>query len=116
MRFMTRLYRMIGPGVITGAADDDPSGIATYSQTGAQLLPLQVSIQEASARIGAVTGKGIAAIVKKNYSKKVLYIIVVLEKIMGSYKSGLLSKLFVWATFLSMTVVGIAMFCSFLFF
>lgn len=89
MRSLTRLIRLIGPGVITGAADDDPSGIATYSQTGAQfgygqlwtplfMLPLQVAIQEASARIGAVTGKGIAAIVKKNYSKKVLYMIVFL--------------------------------------
>lgn len=74
----------MGPGVITGAADDDPSGIATYSQTGAQfgygqlwtvllLLPFMTAIQEACARIGAVTGRGIAAVIKEQYSKKVLY-------------------------------------------
>ena len=64
-----RLMRIFGPGLITGAADDDPSGIATYSQTGAQFgfgqlwtalyqLPLIIAVQEACARIGAVTGKG----------------------------------------------------------
>jgi NRAMP (natural resistance-associated macrophage protein)-like metal ion transporter len=82
---MTReLLKIAGPGIITGAADDDPSGIATYTQTGAQfgygqlwtallILPLLVAVQEACARIGAVTGKGIAAVVKEHYSKKVLY-------------------------------------------
>src|SRR6201997_3097094 len=65
-----RLFRMFGPGLITGAADDDPSGIATYSQGGAQFgysigwtilvtLPLMVGIQLASARIGRITGKGL---------------------------------------------------------
>jgi NRAMP (natural resistance-associated macrophage protein)-like metal ion transporter len=78
-----RFLRILGPGLITGAADDDPSGIATYSQTGAQfgyaqlwtavyLLPLLIAIQEACGRIGAVTGKGLAGVVKDNYSKKVL--------------------------------------------
>ncbi len=66
------LARRLGPGVITGAADDDPSGIATYSQAGAQagfgLLwtvvitwPMMVAVQSISARIGRVTGKGLAA-------------------------------------------------------
>src|SRR6201985_3422870 len=75
---------LLGPGLTTGAADDDPSGIATYSQTGAQfgygqlwtalyMLPFMMAVQEACARIGLVTGKGIAAIIKENYSKKVLY-------------------------------------------
>ena len=78
------MFLLMGPGVITGAADDDPSGIATYSQTGAQfgygqlwtvifMLPLMTAVQEACARIGAVTGKGIAAVIKENYSRKVLY-------------------------------------------
>ena len=78
------MLAIFGPGLITGAADDDPSGIATYSQTGAQfgygqlwtvpfLYPLMTSVQEACARIGAVTGKGIAQVVKENYSKKILY-------------------------------------------
>ena len=78
------LLKVGGPGIITGAADDDPSGIATYTQTGAQfgygqlwtallILPMLIAVQEACARIGAVTGKGIAATVKERYSKKVLY-------------------------------------------
>ena len=65
-RGWTRIFRILGPGLITGAADDDPSGIATYSQTGAQfgfgqlwtvlfLYPLMTAVQEACARIGAVT-------------------------------------------------------------
>ena len=84
-----KFKKIIGPGIITGAADDDPSGIATYSQTGAQfgynqlwsvlfMLPLMTAVQEACARIGAVTGKGIAAVIKKYYSKKVLYLAVFL--------------------------------------
>ena len=79
-----KLLSIVGPGLITGAADDDPSGIATYSQAGAQfgygqlwtvllLLPFMTALQEACARIGAVTGKGIAAVIKEHYSKKILY-------------------------------------------
>ena len=67
-----RFVRQLGPGVITGAADDDPSGIGTYSQVGAQFgltllwsipfsLPLMCAVQEISGRIGRVTGKGLAA-------------------------------------------------------
>src|ERR1700751_2651738 len=74
---------ILGPGLVTGAADDDPSGIATYSQTGAQfgygqlwtalyMLPFMAAVQEACARIGMITGKGIAAVVKEHYSKSVL--------------------------------------------
>lgn len=84
-----KFFKNLGPGVITGVADDDPSGIATYSQTGAQfgygmlwmalfMLPLQTAIQEACARIGGVTGKGIAALLKKHYNKKLLYFVVLL--------------------------------------
>ncbi|OIP58100.1 MAG: iron transporter [Candidatus Levybacteria bacterium CG_4_10_14_0_2_um_filter_36_16] len=84
-----RFLRILGPGLITGAADDDPSGIATYSQTGAQfgygqlwtalyMLPFMTAVQEACARIGTVTGKGIAAVVREHYSKKVLYIVTFL--------------------------------------
>lgn len=84
-----KFFSNLGPGVITGTADDDPSGIATYSQTGAQfgygmlwmalfMLPLQTAIQEASARIGAVTGKGIAGVIKENYNKRILYAVVCL--------------------------------------
>jgi NRAMP (natural resistance-associated macrophage protein)-like metal ion transporter len=73
-----KLLRVLGPGLITGAADDDPSGIATYSQVGAQFgyglawsvvfsYPLMVAIQEISARIGRVTGFGIAGNLRRHY-------------------------------------------------
>jgi NRAMP (natural resistance-associated macrophage protein)-like metal ion transporter len=94
-----KISKSVGPGLITGAADDDPSGIATYSQTGAQfgygqlwtvifMLPLVTAIQEACARIGAVTGKGIATVIKEHYSKKVLYIAVFLVLIANTINIG----------------------------
>lgn len=94
-----RFLRIMGPGLITGAADDDPSGIATYSQTGAQfgygqlwtaifMLPLQTAVQEACARIGAVTGKGIVAVVKEYYSKKIVYGVVLLILIANTINIG----------------------------
>lgn len=81
--------KKLGPGLITGAADDDPSGIATYSQTGAQYgtgllwmaawtFPLVATIQEMCARIALVTGRGLAANIKSMYSKKVLYFCTIL--------------------------------------
>lgn len=74
-----KLLQVLGPGLITGAADDDPSGIATYSQVGAQFgyglawtlvfsYPLMVAIQQISARIGRVTGFGIAGNLRRHYS------------------------------------------------
>ncbi len=94
-----KFFKVLGPGVITGAADDDPSGIATYSQTGAQfgysllwtavfMLPFQAGVQEACARIGAVTGKGIAAVVKQHYSRKILYAVVVLVLVANTINIG----------------------------
>ena len=76
---------ILGPGVITGASDDDPSGIATYSQAGAQfgfgllwmvpfLYPLMTGVQEMCARIGLVTGSGLAGALKKRYSNKIIII------------------------------------------
>jgi len=81
--------KALGPGLITGAADDDPSGIATYSQAGAQFgfnmlwtvvltYPFMVGIQLVSARIGRVTGKGLAANIRHTYSPWLLYGIVLL--------------------------------------
>lgn len=95
----SRFLRILGPGLITGAADDDPSGVATYSQTGAQFgygmlwtafyqLPLIIAIQEACARIGAVTGQGLAGVVKKNYSKNVLLFLVFLVVISNTINIG----------------------------
>src|SRR5665647_842733 len=95
-------WKKLGPGLITGAADDDPSGIATYSQTGSQfgygqlwtallLLPFMIAIQEACARIGAVTGKGIAAVIKQHYSKAVLYCAVILVVLANTINIGAVS-------------------------
>jgi NRAMP (natural resistance-associated macrophage protein)-like metal ion transporter len=81
------LLDRLGPGLITGAADDDPSGIATYSQAGAQFgygllwsvlltTPLMVGIQTVSARIGLVTGHGIAHNIRQHYPRWLLYLIV----------------------------------------
>jgi len=82
-----RFLRVLGPGLVTGAADDDPSGIATYSQAGAAygfgllwvfpfVYPLLLAVQESCSRIGAITGKGLAAVIKEHYSKKLLYVSV----------------------------------------
>jgi NRAMP (natural resistance-associated macrophage protein)-like metal ion transporter len=79
-----RLLTVLGPGLVTGAADDDPSGIATYSQAGAQFgfrlgwtliltYPLMVAIQAISARIGRTTGLGIAGNVRRHYPRQLLY-------------------------------------------
>jgi len=84
-----RLLRVLGPGLITGASDDDPSGIATYSQAGAQLgyglcwtmlytLPLMASVQMVSARIGRTTGQGIAGVLREHYSNGLLQVVVLL--------------------------------------
>ena len=81
------LLARLGPGLITGASDDDPSGIATYSQTGAQFgyamcwvmlfcFPLMAAIQEISARMGRVTGQGIAGNIRAHYARWLLYAIV----------------------------------------
>lgn len=81
--------RRLGPGLVTGAADDDPSGIATYSQTGAQfgygqlwtaifMLPLMIAIQESCTRIGAVHGKGLVAVIKDYFPSYIVNIIVFL--------------------------------------
>src|SRR5437868_5637083 len=83
----TSWLKKLGPGVITGAADDDPSGIATYSQAGAQFgfsmlwtvlftYPLMVGIQIISARIGRVSGHGLATNIRQHYPGWLLYGIV----------------------------------------
>jgi len=82
-----RLSRILGPGLVTGASDDDPSGIATYSQAGAQFgftiswtllftYPLMTAIQEISGRIGRTTGRGIAANLRRHYPNWILQTIV----------------------------------------
>ena len=79
-----RFFAELGPGLITGAADDDPSGIATYSVTGAAFgygplwtalfcFPLMAAVQLMCSRLGMVTGRGLAAVVRKRYSRWVLW-------------------------------------------
>jgi NRAMP (natural resistance-associated macrophage protein)-like metal ion transporter len=89
----------LGPGLITGASDDDPSGIATYSQTGAQFgysmmwvmlfsYPLMIAIQEICARIGRVTGSGLAGNMRKHYPAPLLYGIVSLLCLANIFNLG----------------------------
>jgi NRAMP (natural resistance-associated macrophage protein)-like metal ion transporter len=86
-RSIQRTWKVLGPGLVTGASDDDPSGIATYTQAGArfgpQLLwtavvtyPLMVAIQGMCARIGMVTGEGLMGTIKRHYSKPLMYVIL----------------------------------------
>jgi Mn2+/Fe2+ NRAMP family transporter len=94
-----KLLQVLGPGLITGASDDDPSGIATYSQVGAQFgvdmgwvmlfsWPLMCAIQEISARIGRVTGKGIAGNLKAHYPRSLLVGLVSLLLVANTINLG----------------------------
>jgi NRAMP (natural resistance-associated macrophage protein)-like metal ion transporter len=91
--------KFLGPGLITGASDDDPSGIATYSQAGAKFglgmlwlaifqYPLMTVIQEMCARIGLATGDGIAGIMRRKYSKKVVFPLVSLLLVANTINIG----------------------------
>jgi NRAMP (natural resistance-associated macrophage protein)-like metal ion transporter len=93
------LYASLGPGLITGAADDDPSGIATYSQVGAQFgfamlwtmlfsFPLMAAIQEICARLGRITGMGVAANLAKCYPKTVVRGLVFLLCVANIFNLG----------------------------
>lgn len=92
-------WETLGPGLTTGASDDDPSGIATYSQAGAMYgfstlwlaiytLPLMISVQEMCARIGLATGKGLAANIKSYFPKWVLIITTILLLIANTINLG----------------------------
>ena len=96
---LRHFLKILGPGIITGAADDDPSGIATYSQTGAQFgfgqlwtalyqIPLLLAVQEACGRIGAVTGKGLAGVIRQHYSRWVLISVVLLVVVANTINIG----------------------------
>jgi NRAMP (natural resistance-associated macrophage protein)-like metal ion transporter len=84
---LTQFWKLLGPGLVTGASDDDPSGIATYSQAGAGFglstlwtaliaFPLMAAIQQMCARIGLVTKQGLTGTLKKHYPKPVLYLML----------------------------------------
>src|SRR5690348_16115591 len=94
-----RLFRVLGPGLITGASDDDPSGIATYSQAGAQFgyalgwtmlvtYPLMTAVQMVSARMGRTTGRGLAGILRQHYPTWLLTGIVLLLLIANTINIG----------------------------
>src|SRR5207249_10216179 len=83
------VLRHLGPGLITGAADDDPSGIGTYSQLGAQFrfamlwtvpisLPLAAAVEELAPRLGLAGGEGLASLIKKTFPAPVMYVAAVL--------------------------------------
>ena len=84
---LSRFWKIIGPGLVTGASDDDPSGIATYSQAGAAYglatlwtaivaFPLMAAIQQMCARIGLVTSQGLTGTLKKHYPRPILYVML----------------------------------------
>jgi len=96
---LRRFFSRLGPGFITGASDDDPSGIATYSQTGAQFgysqlwtalfsFPFMTVIQEMCGRIGMVTGRGLSGVIRKHYSKQILYFAVLLLLLANTVNIG----------------------------
>lgn len=99
MKKFLKFIKKLGPGFITGASDDDPSGIGAYSQTGAQFgysqlwtalftFPFMTVVQEMCGRIGIVTGKGLAGVIKHHYSKSVLYISVFILLIANTVNIG----------------------------
>lgn len=99
MSKLKKILKSIGPGFITGASDDDPSGIASYSQAGAKFgysqlwtslftLPFMIVVQEMCARIGIVTGKGLSGVIKAHYGKRLLFSIVIVLCIVNSVNIG----------------------------
>ncbi len=98
-RVIQKYANTLGPGLTTGAADDDPSGIATYSQVGAQYgfqllwltlfsFPFMAFVQEMCARIGLVTGQGLAANIRNHYSRSILYAVTALLFIANTLNLG----------------------------
>src|SRR5579862_7995917 len=99
LRKARNYWYLLGPGLTTGASDDDPSGIATYSQAGAQTgfgllwlaaftFPLQAVVQEICARIGLVTGRGLAGNIRVHFSRRILYITTLLLFAANTFNIG----------------------------
>lgn len=116
---LRRWLRIIGPGLITGAADDDPSGIGTYSQAGAAfgtgqlwlalyMLPLLIAVQEMCGRIGLVSGKGMAAVVKEQYRRPVVLTVVLLVLVANTINIG--ADLGAMAATVQLLVPGVSFF------
>jgi NRAMP (natural resistance-associated macrophage protein)-like metal ion transporter len=98
-RLIGSAWALPGPGVVTGASDDDPSGIATYSLAGAQTgysllwtslitLPLNAAVQNMCARIGLTTGTGLAAVLRRHYSRWLLMVLVTLLFVANTINIG----------------------------
>jgi Mn2+/Fe2+ NRAMP family transporter len=96
---LKRFLKILGPGLITGASDDDPSGIGTFSIAGASLglatlwtalftLPMMAVVQFICAKIGLVTGRGIAGVLRKHYSRKILYPVVFALVVANTINAG----------------------------
>src|ERR1700758_4063869 len=96
---LQRFLAELGPGLVTGAADDDPSGISTYSVAGASFgyatlwtalisFPLMAAIQLMCARLGMVTGRGLASVIRKRYSRWVLWFACALVAIANVFNIG----------------------------
>ena len=94
-----RLFMLLGPGLITGASDDDPSGIGTYSQAGASLgyatlwmawltFPLMAAVQYICAKVGLVTKRGLAGVLREHYPKMLLYPVVLLLLVANTINAG----------------------------
>jgi len=99
LREVKTFWREMGPGLTTGAADDDPSGVATYSQTGAKFglgliwlapftFPLMAVVQEMCARIGLVTGRGLASNIRRYFSPRILFLTTTLLFVANVFNIG----------------------------
>src|SRR5512140_2510597 len=99
VRRFGKFWHQLGPGLTTGAADDDPSGVATYSQTGSQFgyqflwlapfsFPLMAVVQEMCARIGLVTGRGLAANIRIHDPRAFIYVCSILLFIANAFNIG----------------------------
>src|ERR687888_45944 len=94
-----RLLRLLGPGLVTDASDDDPSGIGTYAQAGAQygyatlwatllMLPLMAAVQYMCAKIGLVNGRGLAGVLRDHYPRQILYPAVLALVVANTINAG----------------------------
>src|ERR1017187_4774068 len=94
-----RFLKILGPGFVTGASDDDPSGIGTYAQAGAAFgfatlwtalvtFPLMTAVQYICAKVGMVTGRGLAGVLKIHYSRRLLYPVVIGLAVANTINAG----------------------------
>ncbi len=93
------ILKALGPGFVTGASDNDPAGIGTYIQAGAQFgysqlwvalfsTPFMIVVQEMSGRIGMVTGQGLAAVIRNNYARPVLLFVIGIQVLTNTINIG----------------------------